>query len=211
VSGDSSRIQERRRYRLRHPSQVINRSKLRHVNERPIAGPNLRNLCSWLGDEGTRMKEGSQVAKLAPRIAAFLAGTAAVAWTLARKPGARTDPEVIRELQKAIADLETRLIAQESAAANRFTQIESRLDEHAVKLAETPSTAQIVAAMELLLSKTMATLDGRLTAQSQSIEVLKTTISQTDSVLERILESLDTLQTDPEPQPGESALLELTM
>lgn len=161
------------------------------------------------------MKSGSQtgkVVRLAPRIAAFLAGTAAVAWTLARKPGTRTDPDAIRELRKATSDLEARLVAQESATANRFTQIESRLEEHAAKLAEVPSTAQIVAAMEQLLLKTMTALDGRLTSQANSIEVLKTTISQTDSVLERILESLDSLQTDIEPPPvGESALLELTM
>jgi len=160
------------------------------------------------------MKSGSptdKVVRLAPKVAAFLAGTAVVAWTLARKPGARTDPDVIRELRKAAADLEARLVAQESAAANRFTQVESRLDEHAVKLAEVPSTAQIVAAMEQLLLKTMSALDGRLTAQANSIEVLRTTISQTDNVLERILESLDSLQTDPEPRPvGDGALLELT-
>lgn len=161
------------------------------------------------------MKSGLSTEKVisyAPRIAVFLAGIAAGAWTLARKQGVRTDPDAIRELRKATAGLETRLIAQEAATANRFTQIESRLDEHAAKLAEAPSTAQIVAAMEHLLSKTMATLDDRLTTQAHSIEALKTTVSQTDSVLERILESLDSLQTYTEPpQVGEDALLELTM
>ena len=53
--------------------------------------------------------------------------------------------------------------------------------------------------MEQLLSKTMSSLDERLTTQAHSIEVLKTTVSQTDSLLERVLESLDSLQayTDP--------------
>jgi hypothetical protein len=45
----------------------------------------------------------------------------------------------------------------------------------------------------------MATLDDRLTTQAHSIEVLKTTVSQTDSLLERVLESLDSLQTYTEP------------
>jgi uncharacterized coiled-coil protein SlyX len=49
--------------------------------------------------------------------------------------------------------------------------------------------------MEQLLSKTMASLDERLTTQAHSIEVLKTTVSQTDSLLERVLESLDSLQS----------------
>ena len=67
------------------------------------------------------------------------------------------------------------------------------------KLAEVPSTAQIVAAMEQLLSKTMTSLDDRLSTQAHSIEVLKTTVSQTDSLLERVLESLDSLQTYTDP------------
>jgi uncharacterized coiled-coil protein SlyX len=77
--------------------------------------------------------------------------------------------------------------------------VEARLDEHAAKLAEIPSTAQIVAAMEQLLSKTMASLDNRLTTQAHSIDVLKTTVSQTDSLLERVLESLDSLQSYTDP------------
>ena len=81
----------------------------------------------------------------------------------------------------------------------RFAQVETRLDEHAVKLADVPSTAQIVAAMEQLLSKTMTSLDERLTTQAHSIEALKTTVTQTDSLLERVLESLDSLQTYTDP------------
>jgi len=158
------------------------------------------------------MKTGSSKGSLAPRIAVFLAGIAAGAWSLARKQGVKTDPDALLELRKATADLETRLTAQESATSERFSQIEMRLDEHAAKLAEVPSTAQIVAAMETLLSRTMATLDDRLTTQAESIEVLRTTVAQTDSVLERVLESLDSLQTYTEPpQPVEGALLELTM
>ena len=46
---------------------------------------------------------------------------------------------------------------------------------------------------------TMASLDERLSSQAQSIEGLKTTVSQTDGLLERVLESLDTLQGYGEP------------
>ena len=79
-------------------------------------------------------------------------------------------------------------------------------------MTDVPSTGQIVAAMEQLLTKTMASLDDRLITQAHSIEVLKTTVSQTDSLLERVLESLDSLQTftdpadcteDPVAQPGQ--------
>jgi flagellar biosynthesis chaperone FliJ len=136
-----------------------------------------------------------------PRIAIFLAGIAAGALTSARRErgSAGMSPAALQELQSSIANLETRLTARDSATAERFTKVEARLEEHAAKLAEVPSTAQIVAAMEQLLSKTMTSLDERLTTQAHSIEVLKTTVSQTDSLLERVLESLDSLQTYTEP------------
>ena len=107
-----------------------------------------------------------------------------------------------------MADLESRLKAHESADDTRFAQVETRLEEHAAKLADVPSTTQIVAAMEQLLSKTMTSLDERLTTQAHSIEALKTTVTQTDGLLERVLESLDSLQTgtDPAELAGNSAV-----
>ncbi len=105
------------------------------------------------------------------------------------------DTSAALDLKRWMSTVENRLAAQEATASARFVQMEARLDEHAARLAEMPSTAQIVAAMEQLLSKTMVSLDDRLTTQAHSIEVLKTTVSQTDSLLERVLESLDSLQT----------------
>jgi len=152
-------------------------------------------------DPGKLISESpmERVIKYAPRIAIFLAGIAAGALTGVRRSRPGMDPAAARELKRSLAGLEDRMAAQESAGAARFTQIEARLEEHAGKLADVPSTAQIVAAMEQLLSKTMSSLDERLTTQAHSIEVLKTTVSQTDSLLERVLESLDSLQayTDP--------------
>ncbi len=129
-----------------------------------------------------------------PRVAIFLAGVAAGVLTSGRKEGSGDGAAGFRDLKKSLVELETRLAVQESATAGRLTQIETRMDEHTAKLADVPSTSQIIAAMEQLLSKTMANLDERLTAQAHSIEVLKTTVSQTDGLLERVLESLDSLQ-----------------
>jgi chromosome segregation ATPase len=139
-----------------------------------------------------------RVLKHAPRVAIFLAGMAAGALAGPRRERGGGD-SVAGELKRSLTQLEDRIALREAADANRFTQMEARLDEHAAKLAEVPSTSQIVAAMEQLLSKTMSSLDERLTSQAHSIEVLKTTVSQTDSLLERVLESLDSLQayTDP--------------
>ena len=141
----------------------------------------------------------SRALNFVPRVAIFLAGVAAGAISNSRRERGAGDTAPTQELKASLAGLEARLSAQDAAATARFTQIEARLDEHATKLAEIPSTSQIVSAMEQLLAKTMASLDDRLTTQAHSIEVLKTTVSQTDSLLERVLESLDSLQayTDP--------------
>src|SRR3954452_3674434 len=144
-------------------------------------------------------------------VAIFLAGALAVGLVTggrrkraaASQPTPATPPAAdaagLAELKRAVAELETRMTGQESISAQRFGQLEARIEETTARLTEVPSTQQIVGAMEQLLSKTMASLDERLTTQAQSIEVLKTTVSQTDSLLERVLESLDSLQTYAEP------------
>ena len=141
----------------------------------------------------------SRVLRYVPRVAIFLAGVAAAAITLPRRERAGMDSAAVDELKRSLAALEARLQAREATDAARFAQIEIRLEEHADKLKDVPSTSQIVAAMEQLLSKTMASLDDRLTTQAHSIEVLQTTVSQTDCLLERVLESLDSLQTVTDP------------
>ena len=140
-----------------------------------------------------------RILRYAPRVAIFLAGIAAGALTGSRRERGGVDSTAAEELKRSLAGLENRLASQESANASMQRQIEARLDGHAAKLAEVPSTAQLTAAVEQLLAKTMSSLDERLTTQAHSIEVLKTTVSQTDSLLERVLESLDTLQTYGDP------------
>src|SRR5947208_1244140 len=141
----------------------------------------------------------SRTISYVPRVAIFLAGVAAAALTIRRSQSTGMDPAVLDDLRKSVADLETRIQSRESADAARLEQIESRLETHSAALADVPSTTQIIAAMEQLLSKTMASLDERLTGQARSIDILKTTVSQTDGLLERVLESLDTLQSYADP------------
>ena len=142
-----------------------------------------------------------------PRTVIFLAGMAAGALASSRRDRG-VDTGAVQDLKQSIADLEARLVAQDSASSSRLNQLETRLDEHATKLADVPSTSQIVTAMEQLLQKTMTSLDERLTAQAHSIDILKTTVSQTDSLLERVLESLDSLQSYAEAGESEDSLLE---
>ena len=144
----------------------------------------------------------ARVLDIAPRIAIFLAGIAAGVLT-SRRDRTAADPQAAQDVERLLADVEKRLAAQATAQAathdERFTKIEAKLDEHETKLASVPTTSEIVAAMEQLLARTMTSLDERLTSQAHSIDVLKTTVSQTDSLLERVLESLDTLQTYTDP------------
>lgn len=132
-------------------------------------------------------------------MAIFIAGIAAGAMTIASRRQSCACAAETKDLQTGLAHLESKLAAQESAYAERFNRTERRLEEHATRLADIPSTTQIVGAMEELLSKTMTSLDNRLTAQAKSIDTLKSTVSQTDSLLGKVLESLDSLQIPTDP------------
>jgi chromosome segregation ATPase len=150
----------------------------------------------------------SRTISILPGFAAFLAGVAAGVISGGRRERSGADPAALLDFKSALAALEARLAAQDSASKGRFEHIEMRLEEHSAKLTEVPSTAQIIAAMEQLLSKTMTSLDERLTTQARSIDTLKTTVAQTDSLLERVLESLDSLQTYTDPSEfSEDSLL----
>ncbi|HEX3878031.1 MAG TPA: hypothetical protein VHW24_13655 [Bryobacteraceae bacterium] len=131
--------------------------------------------------------------------AAFLAGVAAGALTSVKRPTPSANLDCNSELQAALRELERRVAAHEAAAETRFSRAEGTLEEHASRLAEMPSTGQIVSAMEQLLIKTMSSLDERLNSQAHSIENLRTTVAQTDTLMERVLESLDSLQSIAEP------------
>jgi uncharacterized coiled-coil protein SlyX len=138
------------------------------------------------------MMEGVMSGVLAfPRVALLLAGVAAGALTRVFKT---SDDQQIATLKRSLSQLEARLANQEALHENRLNQLETKVSDHEERLKEIPSTSQIVAAMEALLSKTMTSLDERLSSQSHSIEVLKTTVSQTDELLERVLESIDSLR-----------------
>jgi hypothetical protein len=134
-------------------------------------------------------------------VAIFVAGVLAAGLLANGRRGkapASPSAEAVRDVP-AMQELRREFAALETTTAARLGQLESRLEEQSARLSEAPSTQQIVGAMEQLLAKTMASLDDRLTTQAHSIEVLKTTVLQTDSLLERVLESLDSLQSYTEP------------
>src|SRR5262245_11744220 len=101
----------------------------------------------------------SRVLHLVPRVAIFLAGIAAGALAGRReRSGADAPPDsTVTDLKESIKTLEARIDARlqthETAVSERFQQVETRLEEHGAKLAEVPSTAQIVSAMEQILAR----------------------------------------------------------
>jgi chromosome segregation ATPase len=143
-----------------------------------------------------------------PGVAAFLAGLAAGALTGGARERGGKGSAASAEVKSALARLEHRMAEQESASESRFSRIEAKLEDHAARLADVPSTAQIVSAMEQILARTMSSLDDRLNSQARSIDTLKTTVAQTDSLLERVLESIDSLHAFAEPGGvGEESLV----
>jgi hypothetical protein len=131
-----------------------------------------------------------------PRVAILVAGFAAGA--LARAISNRQQARELAALKRALSDAQEHLAARQVALDDTIARLEQRLDTHETRLNDIPSTTQIVAAMDELLSKTMHSLNQRLSAQADSIELLKTTVAQTDGLLERVIESLDSLRQVPE-------------
>jgi uncharacterized coiled-coil protein SlyX len=99
--------------------------------------------------------------------------------------------------QRSVDRLSREVKAQIRAHDHRLLRLEACTDTHEAKLKDMPSTAQLLSSMDEMLAQAMTGLEGRLTAQAQSIETLQTTVSQTDELLERVLESLDTLRDMP--------------
>jgi uncharacterized coiled-coil protein SlyX len=144
-----------------------------------------------------------------PGMVAFLAGVAAGVLTGgSRERSGAAFASGTSDLKTALDRLEVRISTQENLSATRFGQIEAKLEDHSARLSDIPSTSQIVSAMEQILARTMSSLDERLNSQARSIDTLKTTVAQTDSLLERVLESLDSLQSlnDPAELPEDTLL-----
>jgi uncharacterized coiled-coil protein SlyX len=134
-----------------------------------------------------------QISRAALIVAGFAAGVITRALAGSHQAGE------IAALKSSLSETEGRVARQREEWEERFRNMESRVDDHELRLNEVPSTGQIVSAIEDLLAKNMASLNQRLSAQSGSIDLLKTTVAQTDALLERVLESLDSLRESAEP------------
>ena len=101
----------------------------------------------------------------------------------------------IAALESSVASLTTRYDGRLAEVEGRIGGHDAKLGEHEAKLKEMPTLAQVVSTMEEMLSSTMSGLDNKLSEQVRSIEVLKTTVAQSDELMERVLDSIYSLQS----------------
>jgi uncharacterized coiled-coil protein SlyX len=99
------------------------------------------------------------------------------------------------ETLAAVASLEASVASLTTRYDSRLASLESHVAEHDAKLKELPTLAQVVSTMEEMLSSTMSGLDQKLSEQVRSIDVLKTTVAQSDELMERVLDSIYSLQS----------------
>jgi len=101
----------------------------------------------------------------------------------------------IAALESSVATLATQYHGRLAEVENRISHHDVKLGDHDAKLKEMPTLAQVVSTMEEMLSSTMSGLDNKLSEQVRSIEVLKTTVAQSDELMERVLDSIYSLQS----------------
>jgi uncharacterized coiled-coil protein SlyX len=129
------------------------------------------------------------VADLEARLAALENGSAqhSVSTDASQSSSAET-LVTIDTLEATVASLTARY-------DRRLAALETHVKDHDTKLKELPTLAQVVSTMEEMLSSTMSGLDQKLSDQVKSIDVLKTTVAQSDELMERVLDSIYSLQS----------------
>jgi eukaryotic-like serine/threonine-protein kinase len=95
--------------------------------------------------------------------------------------------ETEQALRSAVAALEARLDSRIDAHDTRSEGLERMSAEHQTRLAATGDAAVVVSAR-------LAAIDQALKTHSSSIESLESAIAQTDDLVERVVEALDSLE-----------------
>jgi chromosome segregation ATPase len=108
----------------------------------------------------------------------------------------------IAALESSVADLTTRCDGRLAEVESRIGGHEAKLVAHDAKLKEIPTLAQVVSTMEEMLSSTISELDDKLSEQMGSIEILKTTVAQSDELMERVLDAIYSLDSNINDKSG---------
>jgi ABC-type Zn2+ transport system substrate-binding protein/surface adhesin len=130
------------------------------------------------------------------KLEARLAALATVEHRRAGMSGNGTDDftkalTAVAALESSVAALSARCDGRLVAVESRLSEHDTKLRDHDVKLKEMPTLARVVTTMEAMLSSTMSGLDNKLSEQLRSIEVLKTTVAESDELMERVLDAIN--------------------
>ncbi len=132
------------------------------------------------------------------------------------EPRAARDPDFGRRLDRlasSVASLEARVEAAASAPDNgrveaiteRVDQLERLVEQTIAQTPPLPPIDQVLRAVEEMISARIGGLDQRLTDQVHAIELLRSASAQTDVLLQRLIQAVETLAHPPagqEPAPG---------
>jgi outer membrane murein-binding lipoprotein Lpp len=122
-------------------------------------------------------------------------------------PADAPDPGLSRrvdELAGVVAQLRQHLDAaakppaQIEAITSRVEQLERRVDQLATEMPAAPPLEQVLAAVEQMVSAKIGGLDERLTDQVHAIELLRRASGQTDALLQRLIQAVESLTEQPE-------------
>jgi hypothetical protein len=101
-----------------------------------------------------------------------------------------------------VRGVERRLEAEERRTAAALSAVERRVEEQESRLAELPGVRDLMEVMDELLDSRMRAIDGRLQSQMQSIEIVRSAVGETDRLIARVLEALNSLEAmSVEPEP----------
>lgn len=95
------------------------------------------------------------------------------------------------------------------ALQTQIARLEDRVDRQDMQLRAIPSPEQIASAIDGVFERSSKALDERIAEQSRSIESLKAMVSQTDELLEKVLDSIYSLpemSREPEAEPDARGL-----
>ncbi len=116
-------------------------------------------------------------------------------------PGWPDQGRRVEELAKAVADLQSRLGPDLPPAVEerletvkvRVDQLEGRLEQVVREGAVLPPMEQVLAAVERMVAVRIGGLDERLTDQVNAIELLRKASAQTDALLQKLIQAVESL------------------
>lgn len=129
-----------------------------------------------------------------------------------RRPGEEPAPPVgtplpdpaldrrVEELATLVTGLQQRVEAAAAAPAGkldaitaRVEQLERRVEQIVTETPPAPSLEQVLAAVEQMVTAKIGGLDERLTDQVHAIELLRHASTQTDALLQRLIQAVENL------------------